>query len=93
MKYSDVTLTDENFDKELEQLSKVIGVHFNNYENFVNILPDGFIKQINSLGFEEWINCKTVPNKRSDFRQAYQVGQLAYEFENGFIILNFETLL
>ena len=93
MKYSDVTLNDYNFDKELEQLSGIVGVHFNNYENFTDILPNSFTKQIHPRGFDEWISCKILPNKGSDFKQAYQVGQLAYEFENGFIILNFETLL
>jgi hypothetical protein len=93
MKYSNEILTDNNFDKELETLCDTIGIHHNNYDNFVASLPDGYTKQIHTHGFEEWVNGKTLPNKGSDFKQAYQVGQLAYEFGNGFILLNFETLL
>lgn len=93
MKYSNTILFDNNFDKELELLCDTVGIPYSNYENFAATLPDGYIKQTNTNGFEEWINCKTVPDKGSDFKQARQVGTLAYEFGNGFIVLSFETIL
>lgn len=93
MKYSNVSLNDDNFDKELECLCLIIGCSYNNYENFVTTLSNDYIKQTHVNGFEEWICSKTIPNKGSDFKQAFQVGTLAYEFGNGFIILNFETIL
>lgn len=93
MKYSSSTLTDSNFDKELESLCNKVGIPYGNYENFVVVLPYGYTKQTHTDGFEEWVNGRSLPDKGSDFKQAYQVGTLAYEFENGFIVLNFETLL
>ena len=44
-------------------------------------------------GIEEWLRYGGYPNKGSDFRQAYQIGQVAYEFGNGFIVLNYENIL
>jgi len=93
MKYSNVILNDDNFDEEFEHLCEIVKLPYSSYENFIDKLPNHYTKQIHSNGFDEWICCKTIPNKGSDFKQAYQVGTLAYEFKNGFIILNFETLL
>lgn len=93
MKYSNVILTDENFDTEIETLATIIGIPFTKYENFVEILPSGFTCQTHEKGFEEWICFETVPSFSSDCASAYQKGYLAYEFGNGFIIFNFEFLL
>lgn len=93
MKYSDVVLTDDNFDDELEKLSEIVGIHFNNYDNFVESLDNKFMCQIHTLGFEEWIICGAYPSIGSDCKQAYQREKLAYEFANGFIIFDFEVLL
>lgn len=91
MKYSNVILTDDNFDTELEKLSEII--HFNNYDSFVDKLDDKFKCQTHPLGFEEWITYITYPSMGADCKQAYQKGELAYQFSNGFIVLNYETLL
>lgn len=93
MQYSEVILTDENFDIELEKLSEIIGIHFNNYDNFIERLDDKFRCQKHPLGFEEWITSGTYPSIGSDCSQAYQKGKLAYQFGNGFIVLDFELLL
>lgn len=93
MQYSDTILTDDNFDEEIEKLSEIIGIHFNNYDSFVTKIDDSFSCQTHEKGFEEWIKCGVYPNKGSDYTQAYQKGYLAYEFGNGFVIFKFETLL
>jgi hypothetical protein len=93
MKYSEVILTDDNFDTELEKLSEIVGIHFNNYDNFVEKLNNNFKRQTHPLGFEEWITYSIYPSIGSDCSQAYQKGKLAYQFGNGFIILDFEILL
>jgi len=93
MKYSDVFLTDDNFDDELEKLSEVVGVHFHNCDGFVENLDAKFKCQTHPLGFEEWIIAGSYPCVECDCQQAYQKGKLAYEFGNGFIVLNFSVLL
>ena len=92
MKYSNVFITDENMDYELEQLCKKISISNNNCEGFTEKLEDGYTKQ-QAEGFDEWIKCGSYPNKGSDFRQAIQKGFLAYEFANGFLVFNFESIL
>lgn len=92
MKYSDTILTDDNFDEEIEKLASVIGIPFVNYEGFVDTLtPSVYTCQTHEKGFEEWIMCVTFPS--ASMGEAYQKGFLAYEFGNGFVIFNFETLL
>ena len=93
MRYSNVFLTDTNFDDELEKLSEIVGIHFNNYDSFVESLDNKFMCQTHTLGFEEWIISGVYPSVGSDYKQAYQKGKLAYEFANGFIIFDFEILL
>ncbi len=92
MRYSNVILTDDNFDEEFEKLCELMGYTYESYENFVEELEEDFNMQYNN-GIEEWLRYGVYPNKGSDFRQAYQIGQVAYEFGNGFIVLNYETIL
>lgn len=93
MKYSNIILTDDNFDEELEKLCDFRKINTDYYNSFVKKLSDEFLVQYNNKK-EEWINNIGIyPNKGSDFKQAYQRGQLAYEFGNGFIILDYEVLL
>ena len=93
MKYSNIILTDDNFDEELEKLCDFARVSTDTYNSFVEKLSNKFRLQYNNEK-EEWINNVGVyPSKGSDFKQAYQRGQLAYEFVNGFIILDYEVLL
>lgn len=91
-KYSNSILDDNNFDIELEELAKYTGIELNKYDNFLKKLDSKY--ECQSLnGFGEWVKYEIKPNKGSDFRQAYQVGKVAYEFENGFIVFDFETIL
>lgn len=87
-RYSDVILTDDNFDEEIEKLSEKIGIPFANYDGFVKKLDKGFVCQEHDLGFAEWIfvENKCTPGSES----SYQKCQLAYEFGNGFIIMHNE---
>lgn len=90
--YRDVLLTDDNFDEELEKLCEFTGLDLGSYNSFVHKLDDDFSLQMNNSK-EEWIHHKTLSNKGSDFKQAIQKGQLAYEFRNGFIVLDYEEVL
>ena len=90
--YSEAIVTDDNFDKELEELCELMECDPNSYNSFIEKLDDNFSLQINN-GKEEWICSKNVSNKGSDFKQAYQKGQVAYEFGNGFIVIDYEVVL
>ena len=93
MKYSNVPLTDDNFDTELDKLSEIAGIHLNSYDDFVDKLDDKFHCQTHPLGFEEWITCGIYPDVSSDCSQVCQKGKLAYQFGNGFIIFDFKEFL
>jgi hypothetical protein len=86
MRYSDVILNDDNFDTELEKLSEIVGIHFNNYDNFVEKLDKKFKCQTHPLGFEEWIDMRVLPNHSIDCVSPIIESGMAYEFGNGFII-------
>lgn len=92
-KYSETIITDDNSDEELEDLCYIVGIHHTNYDGFVEHLDSSFHKQKHEFGFDEWISYSVVPSIGADCKQAYQVGKLAYEFGNGFMVLNFEELL
>lgn len=92
MKYSNLILTDDNFDEELVKLCKKINISHTQYESFEPKLTNDFHKQDNE-GIEEWISYKILPDFSYDCSQVFQKGYLAYEFGNGFIIFNFETVL
>lgn len=92
MKYSNLILTDDNFDEELEKLCKKINISNTQYDSFESKLTKDFYKQ-NNEGVEEWISYGVFPKVCCGCIQAYQKGYLAYEFGNGFIIFNFETVL
>lgn len=92
MRYSNVILTDDNFDEELEKLCDFTGIPTDCYNSFVDNI-EGFELQENNKK-EEWIKTYgSFPDKGSDYRQAHQRGQLAYEFGNGFIVFDYEVLL
>lgn len=93
MKYSNTILTDDNFDEEIEKLSEIIGIHFNNCDGFTEKLTDSFSCQTHEKGFEEWIMSGVYPSAGSACGDAYQKGYLAYEFGNGFAIFKLEILL
>lgn len=95
MQYSTEILTDDNFDKELEKLCDLIGKPYSSYDEFVSELSSDYKMQTHDLGFEEWLSCniKSSTNIKGDFTTAFQSGKLAYQFGNGFIILDFEEVL
>lgn len=98
MKYSETILTDDNFDDELEKLLSTIGNYGIEYDGFVDKLDDSFEKQENDLGFEEWIKITKglhmdISAMHAGISQACKEGKIAYEFGNGFIILNFVDVL
>lgn len=99
MKYSNVIITDDNFDKEHEKLCEIIGIsHVNDWDTYTE-LPGGFTEQQASgrfnedLGFSEFVRGKVMPNKGSDFSQAFEVGEVAYQFGNMFISKHYEIVL
>lgn len=80
-KYKDnVILTDDNYDDELEEIQKYFDIVIVD-SSFVQKLPSGFDKQ-NNKGVEEWI-------KVDNYNDGYQEGSLAYEFSNGFMVVDF----
>lgn len=97
--YSKTLLNDNNFDEELETLCDLVGRSPRSYENTLNVLPDGFYeypfrgKDNKNLGFSVWINSKAMPNKGSDFSQAFDVGLEAFQFGDCFILLKFEDVI
>jgi len=103
LKYSNTILTDDNFDEELEKLDEILGGTVSTkldsdlgYDTFVENLDDSFTKQQFKHGdliFEEWVKCGVYPNPNANFKQAVQKGKLAYEFGNGFLIINFEEVV
>ncbi len=98
MKYSKTILSDENFDDELEKLLNVIGECGKEFDGFVDKLDNSFTKQKNNLGFDEWISTTKelhmdISAMHAGITQACKEGKIAYEFGNGFIILNFVDVL
>jgi hypothetical protein len=97
--YSKTLLNDNNFDEELEKLCDIVGRSPRSYENTLHFLPDGFYeypfrgKDNKNLGFSVWINSKVMPNKGSDFAQAFDVGLEAFQFGDCFILLKFEDVI
>ena len=99
MKYSNKIITDDNFDLEHEKLCEVIGIpHFNGVDVY-DELPKGFSEQGatgrdgEELGFSEFVRGETTPNKGSDFQQAFELGEVAYQFGNLFISKHYEMVL
>jgi len=99
MKYSNVIITDDNFDLEHEKLCEIIGIpHYNDFEVY-DELPVGFSEQEavgrcgEELGFSVFVMGKTIPNKGSDFQQAFEVGEVACQFGNMFISKHYEMVI
>lgn len=86
MKYSDVIITDDNMDEELEKLADQNGYSYNQCLGFFDNLGDKFKMQQNSNGYEEWIDMKVLPNHSIDCIAPIIESIIAYEFGNGFIL-------
>lgn len=91
-KYSDIDLTDDNFDEEYEKLIESFDIR-GTFNSFVKELPSSFVKQENN-GVEEWISSSNLKNDfSSSINQCIHSCMLAYEFKNGFLIIDFEEVL
>lgn len=88
MKYSNLIITDDNFDENMEKLADENGFPYVSYLDFVEKLPENlnFTKQDNENGYEEWISIKTIPNRSSRYVFYNQEQITAYEFANGFML-------
>lgn len=95
MKYSEAMINDDNFDQEHEKFCEIVGHSHVNDVDFYEELPYGFSEQApdSEWPFTTYVKSKTMPNKGSDFRQAFQVGEIAVEFGNGFMSKSFESIL
>lgn len=87
-KYSDLILTDENFDENMEKLADENDFSYGQYLKFVEKLPEelNFSRQDNKNGYEEWISTRTRPNHAIDCVSPIVESIVAYEFANGFIL-------
>lgn len=86
MKYSNIIITDDNSDEEMERLADQNGYVYNQYIGFENSLKKGFTVQQNKYGYEEWVNQKVLPNHSIDCVAPIFEAILAYEFGNGFML-------
>lgn len=93
MKYSNKILNDDNFDEELEKLVIKLGFDSSYCNNFVKSLDDYWVKQEGVDGCDEYVKAKLVPNPNANFKQGVEVGQIAYEFGNGFIVFDYEGVV
>lgn len=90
----DIVITDENFDLELEKICEAIGCPYSSYYEFVGMLPDGYYKQRKDTEYDcDYIKGKILPDFSSDCTQAIEEGYMAYEFKNGFMILECVDIL
>ena len=80
-------LTDENYDQEFERICDENGYFYGQNSEFVEKLPEGFCKQINDKGCEEWCKTSVAPNLAIDASSAIKEYYMAYEFANGFIVI------
>lgn len=97
MRYSDVNITDDNFDNELKKLLGIIGECGIWYDEFVEKIDNSFSMKTHDLGFEEWVESyglkPDISAMNAGVYQTCERGRLAYEFGNGFIVLNFVNVL
>lgn len=97
MKYSEVILTDDNFDEEFEKLQEVHGSQLQPDDEWfwVEKQLEGFTPQENPKGFTEYVQSSVNASDSigSDFKQAYMRGMVGYEFGNSFVYLPFFELL
>lgn len=90
MTYSKVIITDDNADEEIEKLSEIIGISFNDCAGFFRELPSGFTK-CESWGYYE--KNKTKADVSGGGSGVIECGQIGYEFGNGFIVYNCNSSL
>lgn len=86
-RYSDVVITDNNEDEEMEKLAEENGYPIWHYLGFEEKLPHNkFYEQENEHGYAEWVCQKVLPNHSIDCVAPDVHNFMAYEFANGFMI-------
>ncbi len=86
LKYSNVIITDDNSDNEMERLADQNGYTYNRFLEFVDSIGSGFNVQENKHGYEEWVNQKVLPNHSINCVAPITEAVLAYEFGNGYML-------
>lgn len=86
MRYSNVIITDENFDEEMERLADQNNYNYSQCIGFAEKLSDDFIVQQNDNGYEEWVCQKVYPDFSIDCVAPIIEAVVAYEFANGFML-------
>lgn len=86
MRYSNVIITDENFDEEMERLADQNNYNYSQCIGFAEKLSDDFIVQQNDNGYEEWVCQKVYPDFSIDCVTPIIEAVVAYEFANGFML-------
>ena len=95
MKYSNINLTDDNFDEEYEKLTGLIGNLNSDEWDVYEVLPVGFTKQDSQCenrvarGFSEWVKSGGAKFDHTHQNQVLYSGELAFEFNNKFLSLHF----
>jgi len=98
MKYSNVNITDDNFDEEYEKLTGLIGNLNSDEWEIYETLPKGFKEQESecekriSRGFSEWVKSGGLGFDHTHQNQALCSGEVAFEFGNKFISLHFNEV-
>lgn len=86
MKYSEVIITDENMDEEMEKLADQNGYKYIQFIDFIDKLTIGFTLQESKHGYDEWVIVKALPNHSIDCASPIIESIIAYEFGNGFMV-------
>lgn len=81
-----MTITDGNFDENMEKLADENGFQYGQFLDFLEELSNDFTKQISKNGYEEWVSVKTLPNHSIDCTSPIIISEFAYEFANGFMV-------
>lgn len=87
-KYSDLIITDDIFDENMEKLADENNFAYGQFLDFVQKLPENlkFNKQENKNGYEEFVCVRTLPNHSIDCASHIEQTIFAYEFGNGFML-------
>ena len=99
MRYSDIELTDDNFDEEYEKLTDLIGNLNSDEWEVYDTLPSGFTKQESECenrvkrGFSEYVKSGVIRFDHTNQNQCLCSGEVAYEFKNKFISLHFNEAI
>jgi len=86
MKYSNIIITNDNSDEEMERLADQNEYMYSQFIKFASSLDEGFTIQQNKHGYDEWVNQKVLPNHSIDCVAPIFEAILAYEFGNGFML-------